>query len=161
MSSNSDILKKFAAQYEFIGRNTPQQIVENLTYIRSNLSESCVLVIMLGGELCYEKNTFEAYRDRHIVHKQVNAAIRKWAENQPNVRLIDVNKYIIDQNSFYDHFNHYVKPVYYALAAEMVAIVNDVIGSQISETARSKMLLIRAKEILAPAYYKLRKVFKR
>lgn len=155
-----DILKKFAAQYEFIGRNTPQQIVENLTYIRSNLSADCVLVIMLGGELCYEKNTFEAYRDRHIVHKQVNAAIRKWAENQPNVRLIDVNKYIIDQNSFYDHFNHYVKPVYYALAAEMVAIVNDVIGSQISETARSKMLLIRAKEILAPTYYKLRKVFK-
>lgn len=156
-----DILKKFVAQYEFVGRNTPQQIIENLTYIRSNLPESCVLVIMLGGELYYEKNTFEAYMDRHIVHKQVNDAIRSWAEGQQNVRLMDVNKYIVDQSSFYDHFNHYVKPVYYALAAEMVDIVNEATGSHISETSQAKMLLIRAKEILAPSYYRLRKFFKR
>lgn len=156
-----DNLKKFASQYEFVGRNSPQQIVENLSYIRSNLPESCILVVMLGGELYYEKNTFEAYMDRHIVHKQVNAAIRSWAENYQNVRLMDVNKYIVDQNSFYDHFNHYVKPVYYALAAEMVDIVNEATGSHISETAKSKMLLIRAKEMLAPSYYKLRRFFKR
>lgn len=156
-----DNLKKFASQYEFIGRNSPQQIVENLSYIHGNLPESCILVVMLGGELYYEKNTFEAYMDRHIVHKQVNAAIRSWAEDHPNVRLMDVNKYIVDQNSFYDHFNHYVKPVYYALAAEMVDIVNDATGSHISETAKSKMLLIRAKEMLAPSYYKLRRIFKR
>ena len=156
-----DNLKKFASLYEFVGRNSPQQIVENLSYIRSNLPESCILVVMLGGELYYEKNTFEAYMDRHIVHKQVNAAIRSWAENYQNVRLMDVNKYIVDQNSFYDHFNHYVKPVYYALAAEMVDIVNEATGSHISETAKSKMLLIRAKEMLAPSYYKLRRFFKR
>lgn len=156
-----DNLKKFASQYEFVGRNSPQQIVENLSYIRSNLPESCILVVMLGGELYYEKNTFEAYMDRHIVHKQVNAAIRSWAEDHQNVRLMDVNKYIVDQSSFYDHFNHYVKPVYYALAAEMVDIVNEATGSHISETAKSKMLLIRAKEMLAPSYYKLRRIVKK
>ena len=156
-----DNLKKFASQYEFVGRNSPQQIVENLSYIRSNLPESCILVVMLGGELYYEKNTFEAYMDRHIVHKQVNAAIRSWAEDHQNVRLLDVNKYIVDQSSFYDHFNHYVKPVYYALAAEMVDIVNEATGSHISETAKSKMLLIRAKEMLAPSYYKLRRIVKK
>ena len=43
---------------------------------------------MLGGELYYEKNTFEAYQDRHLVHRQVNAAIRAWAEGKTNVRLI-------------------------------------------------------------------------
>lgn len=154
-----DILKAFAAQYEFVGRNTPLQIVENLKYIRSHLNKDCVLVIMLGGELYYEKNTFEAYMDRHIVHKQVNAAIREWASGEENVRLMDVNKYLADQSSFYDHFNHYVKPVYYALAAEMADIVNEAVGSHISETARSKMLLVRAKEMLAPTYYKLRRLF--
>ncbi len=156
-----DNLKKFASQYEFVGRNSPQQIVENLSCIRSNLPESCILVVMLGGELYYEKNTFEAYMDRHIVHKQVNDAIRSWAENHQNVRLMDVNKYIVDQSSFYDHFNHYIKPVYYALASEMVDIVNEATGSHISETAKSKMLLIRAKEMLAPSYYKLRRFFKK
>lgn len=156
-----DILRKFSENYEFLGRNTPEQIVENLTYIRRNLPEGCVLTVMLGGELYYEKNTFEAYMDRHIVHKTVNAAIRAWAEGQRNVRLMDVNRYLKDQSSFYDHFNHYIKPVYYALAAEMVEIVNEATGSQLRETSKMKMVLIRLKEALAPTYYKLRKLLKR
>lgn len=154
---NEEILRDFADKYEFLGRNTPKQIVENLAYIRAHLSGDCVLAVMLGGELHYEKNTFEAYRDRHLVHREVNAAIRAWAEGQDNVRLMDVNRYLVDQNSFYDHYNHYIKPVYYALAEEMVQIVNEVTGSRIQNTPRMKMALIRVKEALAPAYYQLRK----
>lgn len=156
-----DILRKFSEKYEFVGRNTAEQIVANLDFIRSHLPASCVLVIMLGGELYYEKNTFEAYKDRHLVHKKVNDAIRAWADSQENVRLMDVNHYLVDQSSFYDHFNHYIKPVYYALAADMVNIVNDATGSRIKETSKAKMLLIRAKEFLAPAYYRLRGLFKK
>lgn len=156
-----EILEEFAKNYEFLGRNTPEQIVENLTYIREHLPANCVLAIMLGGELYYEKNTFEAYQDRHIVHQKVNAVIRKWAEEKDNVRLMDVNRYLKDQSSFYDHFNHYIKPIYYALASEMVEIVNDAIGCQIRETSKLKILLIRLKEILSPIYRKLRKLIKR
>lgn len=156
-----EILKNFSEKYEFIGRNSPEQIVANLDFIRKHLPKDCVLAIMLGGELYYEKNTFEAYMDRHLVHKRVNDAIRSWADGQENIRLIDVNQYLVDQSSFYDHFNHYVKPVYYALASEMVRIVNEVTGSQITETSKAKMLMIRAKELLAPTYYKLRGLLKR
>jgi hypothetical protein len=67
-----------------------------------------------------------------------------------------VNKYLVDQNSFYDHFNHYIKPVYYALAGEMVDIVNECTGSSIHETAKIKMAQIRAKEILAPIYQRIK-----
>lgn len=151
-----EILRNFSEKYAFVGRNTPEQIVANLDFIRQHLPERCVLAIMLGGELYYEKNTFEAYKDRHLVHKKVNNAIRSWAAGRENVRLMDVNQYLVDQSSFYDHFNHYIKPVYYALASEMVEIVNEATGSQISETSKAKMLLIRAKELLAPTYYKLR-----
>ena len=156
-----EILENFSEKYEFVGRNTPEQIVANLDFIRTHLPEDCVLAIMLGGELYYEKNTFEAYMDRHLVHKSVNDAIRNWACSQDNIRLIDVNKYLTDQSCFYDHFNHYIKPVYYALAAEMVQIVNEATGSHITETSKAKMLLIRAKEALAPVYYKLRKLLKK
>ncbi len=156
-----EILAKFAEKYEFVGRNTPEQIVENLSFICDNLAPGCVLAVMLGGELYYEKNRFEAYKDRHIVHKRVNAAVREWAKTRQNVRLMDVNKYLVDQSSFYDHFNHYIKPVYYSLAAEMVDIVNEVTGNNIRETSKAKMVLIRIKEILAPTYYKLRKLLKR
>lgn len=155
-----NILKDFAEKYEFIGRNTPEQIVDNLSCIRSHLSSDCTMVIMLGGELYYEKNTFEAYMDRHIVHKAVNDAIREFAKEKDNVRLLDVNKYLVDQSSFYDHFNHYIKPVYYSLAAEMVDIVNECTGSTIRETGKSKMAMIRAKEILSPLYRKAKKLAK-
>ena len=155
-----EILREFSEKYEFLGRNTPEQIVENLRYIREHLPQDCVLAVMLGGELYYEKNTFEAYMDRHIVHQNVNAAIRAWAEGQNNVRLMDVNRYLVDQSSFYDHFNHYIKPVYYALAQELVSIVNETTGAQVGNTSRLKMAVIRLKEALAPIYYKLRKLWR-
>ena len=156
-----EILRDFSEKYEFIGRNTPEQIVENLQFIREHLPPECVLTVMLGGELYYEKNTFEAYMDRHLVHREANKAIRVWAEGKENIRLLDVNRYLKDQSSFYDHFNHYIKPVYYALAAELVEIVNTATGSKIRETTKAKMVLIRLKEMLAPAYYKIRKLWKR
>ena len=85
----------------------------------------------------------------------MNEAVRNWAQDYDNVKLIDVNKYLVDQSSFYDHFNHYIKPVYYALAKEIVDIVNDKLGSNIRETSKLKMVQIRAKERFAPLYHKI------
>lgn len=155
-----EILQRFSKQYEFLGRNTPAQTVENLDYVRAHLPQDCVLAVMLGGELYYEKNDNPAYEDRHIVHKRMNDAIRLWAEGKDNVRLLDVNKYLVDQSSFYDHFNHYIKPVYYALAKEMVGIVNEATGSELKESLPVKMAVVRAKEILAPVYHKLKKIWR-
>ena len=52
------------------------------------------MAVMLGGELYYEKNTYPAYENRHIVHKQINDAIRSVAEDL-DIYLIDVNKYYL------------------------------------------------------------------
>lgn len=152
-----EILREFSRKYEFVGRNTQKEIVDNLWYVRKHLPADCLLVVMLGGELQYEKNTFEAYKDRHIVHKQINDEIRDFASSVEGVELLDVNKHLVDQSSFYDHFNHYIKPVYYEMAKEMVDIVNRQTGKQIKETSRLKMVQIRLKEMLAPIYYKLTK----
>lgn len=155
-----EILREFAEKYEYIGRNTPERVVENLEFIRQHLPEDCLLAVMLGGELYYEKNMNPAYQDRHLVHRAMNEKIRAWAERKNNVRLMDINKYLVDQNSFYDHFNHYTKPVYYAMAAEMVAIVNEWTGSKIHETSKLKMAAVRAKEILAPLYHRVKGIIK-
>lgn len=151
-----EILRQFSEKYEFIGRNSPEQTVANLDYVCSHLPKECILSILLGGELYYEKNTNPAYADRHLVHREMNEAIRLWADGKGNVRLVDVNKYLTDQSSFFDHFNHYIKPVYYELAKDMVEIVNEATGSEIKETSRLKMNVIRAKEMLAPIYHRLK-----
>ncbi len=156
-----EILEEFSSKYEFVGRNTPEQVVSNLKLVRENLREDCVLAIMLGGELEYKKNTSPAYADRYIVHRKMNDAVRDFAKDYSNIRLVDVNKYLVDQNSFYDHYNHYIKPVYYSLASDMVNIVNECTGENIKETSKIKMIQIRAKEVLAPAYHRLRKIIKK
>ena len=153
-----DILETFSKNYKFIGRNSPEQTVENLRYIRQHLPKECTLVIMLGGELHYEKNTFPAYEDRYLVHQRMNAAIREFAAQTEGIRLLDVNKYLVDQSSFYDHYNHYIKPVYYSLAKDMIEIINECTGSDLKETSRLKILKIRIKEFLAPLYYKLKNI---
>ena len=150
-------LEQFAELYEFIGINSPTQIVDNLRYIRKHLSQDCLMAVMLGGELYYEKNTYPAYKNRHLVHKKINDAIRTVAKDL-NIYLIDVNKYLVDQNSFYDHFNHYIKPIYYQLAGEIVELINSQTGMRLKETSKIKMAQVRLKELLAPIYYKLRRM---
>ena len=151
-----EYLRQFSEQYEFVGINTPNQIVENLKYIRKHLSNDCTMAVMLGGELYYEKNVFPAYENRHLVHKEINDSIRAVADNL-NIRLIDVNRYLVDQSSFYDHFNHYIKPIYYQLAGEIVALINEKTGSKLKETSKIKMVQVHLKEILAPFYYQIRR----
>ncbi len=151
-----DILEKFTEKYEFVGINTPEQIVENLQFIKEHLPDDCILAVMLGGELYYEKNKFPAYENRHLVHKEINDAIRG-AADRIGLKLIDVNKYLVDQSSFYDHFNHYIKPVYYQLAGEIVELINEQTGMTLKETSKFKMVQVRLKEFLAPIYYKIRK----
>ena len=51
--------------------------------------------------------------------------------------------------------------VYYALAQELVAIVNETTGAQVGNTSRLKIAVIRLKEALAPIYYKLRKLWRK
>lgn len=155
-----EMLQRFTEKYEFIGINTPEKIVENLLYIREHLPKETVMAVMLGGELYYEKNTFPAYENRHIVHKEINDAIRELA-NEIDIKLIDVNKYLVDQSSFYDHFNHYIKPVYYQLAGEIVELINEHTEIKMRETSKFKMIQVRMKEELAPMYYKLRKFIKK
>lgn len=153
-------LKQFSEQYEFVGINTPEQVVENLRYIRAHLPKECMLAVMLGGELYYEKNTIPAYKNRHIVHKQINDAVRAVA-NELDIEIIDVNKYLIDQSSFYDHFNHYIKPVYYQLAGDIVTLINSQTGSNLKKTSKVKMLHIKIKEALAPWYYKVKNLVRK
>lgn len=152
----TDILEKFTEKYEFVGINTPEQIVENLQFIKEHLPDDCILAVMLGGELYYEKNKFPAYENRHLVHKEINDAIRG-AADRIGLKLIDVNKYLVDQSSFYDHFNHYIKPVYYQLAGEIVELINEQTGMTLKETSKFKMVQVRLKEFLTPIYYKIRK----
>ena len=82
------------------------------------------MAIMLGVEIPYDMGDNAAYKDRHIIHKQTNDLLRNWAAETKNVELINVNKYVKSSSDFYDHINHFTKPVYYNLAKDIVEVIN-------------------------------------
>ncbi len=152
-----EILRDFSEKYEFDGRNSPEQIVENLAWIRAKLPPDCTLCVMLGGELKREGETDENYKDRHLVHKSINDAIRAWAKDEQHVVLLDVNRYLTDQRSFYNHFNHYSKPVYYQIAKEMADIISRCTGSEIREKSKLFLAASETRQKMASVYHGLKK----
>lgn len=139
------MLEEFSRQYEFVGINTPGQVAENIRWIRAHLDPGCLLAVMLGGELEWKKNTSPAYRNRHLLHKEINDALRALAAQTEGIHLIDVNRYLVDQRSFYDHFNHYVKPVYYQLAEEISELIRQQTGQSVPLAPKAKMALVYLK----------------
>lgn len=147
-----EILESFSQEYEFIGRMTPQMLVENLKFIRENISAETELVIMLGCEKEFRQNKLEAWKNRHNEHIEFNKAVRKFAENAANVTLFDVNEYITSQEDFSDSINHYKKRIYYLMAQKFIEMINSHSAITVHQTSKLKLLYLslkqRIKEIL-------------
>lgn len=156
-----DFLQKFSQKYEFLGRNSPEQIFKNLKYIREHLSSGTVLAIMLGTETYYDMGDNIAYKDRHIFHKQINDLLRKWAKECDNVEVIDVNKYVKSSSDFYDHINHYSKPVYYKLANDIVEIINKYADSSVKESGKWKIAYMKAHDYIGERFYNTLRKFRK
>ncbi|BBO67271.1 hypothetical protein DSCA_12010 [Desulfosarcina alkanivorans] len=123
VSFNIEFLKKFSTDYEFVGRISPEDFYDNLRLIRSLLSEKTLFLIINGSELIYENNRSESYSKREEVHKEFNSSLQKFVQNYSNTHLIDVNKFIVGQESYTDNINHYVRSVYYKIAKEIKEII--------------------------------------
>ena len=152
-----EFLHKFSENYEFIGRNTPEIILENVKYIREHMQDDCVLALMLGTETNYDMGDNIAYKDRHIVHKQMNDMIREWAKTQNLVELVDVNKYITGPESYYDHINHFIKPVYYNMAKDIVDVINKYTDSNVSETSKAKVTYMKLHDFIGETLAKIKR----
>lgn len=144
----TDVLEAFREKYEYIGRITAEKTIENIDYIREKLPESTLLVIMLGSEVPYEDNEFEAYEDRHILHAVYNQAVKEYSANKNNVKYLDVNNYIVGQNSFYKHINHFIPEVYYKMAQDMVKLINEWVGVDMAKSSKIMEIKGRAKILI-------------
>lgn len=147
-----EMLENFASEYEFIGRMTPQILTDNLKFIRENIKKDTELVIMLGCETEFERNTREAWKNRHNEHKEFNDAIRDFAKDYGNITLFDVNEYVKSQEDFSDSINHYKKRIYYMMAERFIEMINARSEAKLKEPSRLRLAYLslrqRIKEIL-------------
>lgn len=117
-------LQFIKSNYEFIGRLSPNQVLDNLKIVFSNLGPYTTLILSLGSEMPFLKNNVKAYDDRHIFHQQLNSLIREWALEEKRVKCLDVNKYINGQECFTNNINHYTRKVYYQMSCELTNILS-------------------------------------
>jgi FkbH-like protein len=141
-----EFLEKFSSEYEFIGRMTPQMLVENLKFIRENVADSTELVIMLGCETKFLGNKLDAWTNRHNEHIEFNKAVREFAQKYKNITLFDVNKYINSQDDFSDSINHYKKRVYYLMAQEFIEMINNHSEITVRQASKFKLALLSIKQ---------------
>ena len=143
-----EFLRWFSGHYSFEGILTPEQILQNIRFIREKLSSDTLLILILGVEIPFEKNKNPAYEGRHLVHGEVNERIKKFAAENPNVAYLDINRYIKGQESFYDQFNHFVQEVYYEMAKDLVRIVAEKKSIALTEKSRTFLRVETLKEDL-------------
>lgn len=118
-------LVAFQKNYQFLGRITPEEIIENLTTIYERISEHTLLILCLGSETAFEGNHQPAYEDRHLYHQKLNSLIRRWAANKDRVQLLDVNDFVTSQNDFTNNINHFTKEIYYQMCEELILWLNE------------------------------------
>ncbi len=124
-----EFLESFSSKFEYVGRQTPEQYIANLTTLLKLMSPKASLCILLGSEIPYHNNKISYLEDRHIVNKQYNDAIKKLASENSRVSVIDFTNFIKSQDDYADRITHFSRRVYYDAACEVNKILDEKFGN--------------------------------
>lgn len=126
----SEWLTSFSEKYEYLGRLSPQDYVNNLKKLLEKISPKAHVCLILGSEIEYENNTQEAYNNRAEDHKLLNDAIKEFALSEPRLHLVEYTDFIHGQSDFTNNINHFKREVYYRCALRINDIVQEVTGQK-------------------------------
>lgn len=134
-------LKRFADKYDYVGRLSPGEYIDNIRQLLRKINPSAILCLLLGSEKPYCANRQKAYEKREIYNQKVNALLRELAETEPRLKLISFDDYIQFQDDYLDNINHYKRHVYFKAATDLKRILQEVAGIRAKKTSRFKLFL--------------------
>ena len=76
------------------------------------------------------------FKERHISHKELNDSIRKYAESEKRIKLIDLNDIVKSQQDFISDINHYTSRIYYEISLKISEIINEYFNVKIKSRSR-------------------------
>lgn len=117
-------LQNFAQNWIFLGKETPEQILDNYKLLLEMISPETKVCFLLGSEIPYEKNTKINYLERHLIYKDINDRLRKFAKDNDRIILLDFNEWIRGQDDFTDNINHFTRRVYFEAAKRACELVD-------------------------------------
>lgn len=126
-SINPELDEKFMNQYDCVGLITPEEYEEFLVWCLGKLPQSTTLCIILGSTLSLLHTQAIAER-----HRSINEVVMKIAAANPRLRYINVDDFIKSERDITDSINHYQTRIYYEIAQEMLHIIKDSTGQQVT-----------------------------
>ena len=133
---SEEYLRTFTENYEFLGKTKPEEYVNFLRKTISYLNSKTILCLILGVEFPCEKNMEYDFKERHISHKELNDSIRKYAESEKRIKLIDLNDIVKSQQDFISDINHYTSRIYYEISLKISEIINEYFNVKIKSRSR-------------------------
>lgn len=124
-------LESFSNTWEYLGPQTPKQYIQNIETLLKKINPKAKICLILGSETPYIANKFKTYENRDRVHKQFNDALKKFAQTSNRVLLLDINKFIHNQNDFTNNIDHFQRRVYYELSQEANKFIEETLGGKL------------------------------
>lgn len=134
-----EFLQKFSHDWEYEGRKSYDTYIEEIKQFFAYIAPEAYVCIFMGSEIPYEGITTDAWKDRHIVHREINARLRQLATTNPRLRLIDYTDFITDNTSYTDSIDHLQRVVHYKIAQRANEIIAEVLGRGVKQSSQLKI----------------------
>ncbi|MBO6241715.1 MAG: HAD-IIIC family phosphatase [Butyrivibrio sp.] len=122
----AEIIDDFSSRWEFAGITPIELLFRNLDYIYYHVKGKPIIILILGSETDYEGDD-EEFGGRAEIYKEINPAIREFAEDHDRMRIIELSDYITSQEDFRNSVNHLTRNVYYKIAGKICEYINEAI----------------------------------
>lgn len=143
-----EMIDRFSEKYEFCDNSDFSITMQSLEGIRSHLPQKTLLILLLGSEREFSKPSKPSFENRHLEHRKMNALIREWAKEKENVLLLSYDDCMASDSDFLDTINHFTKRVYYAIAKEIIAVLNGSEKGEFAVKGKFNLFLSSAKQRL-------------
>ncbi|MDD1782451.1 HAD-IIIC family phosphatase [Enterovibrio sp. ZSDZ35] len=115
-------MSKFYKEYENIGHIKVEDFMSNLNEILCRIPSGVKIILINGAEVEPSKSYEKGCVERHVLF---NKAVDEFCEkNKDRVKLLDVRKYVKNQDDLTDNIRHYKRNIYKQLADELAVIIN-------------------------------------
>lgn len=130
-----EFLRKFAREWEYEGRKSYDTYIEEIRQFLTYIAPEAYVCIFMGSEIPYHGEITEAWKDRHIVHREINTRLRQLAATTPRLRLIDYTDFITDNTAYTDSIiDHLQRVVHYKIAQRANEIIAELLGNGVKQS---------------------------
>lgn len=135
----SEIIDRFAQNWEFVGNTPVDLLLRNLEYIYEKAPGNPTIILLLGSEVEYQGEN-EEFADLVGYYREINPIIRSFAMEHRRMRVVNVSDFIRSQSDFQDCINHFSRDVYYNIAGEISRYINEKVDAIVSTDSGDKKI---------------------